>query len=72
MNVISDSMSIVGMVQAVPHLLRSIPFDDSSISVLAMLAGIIGGWTLTSVHQQMKAKKVKVARKRPQGLRKPE
>ncbi len=34
--------------------------DDSSISVLAMLIGIVGGWTITSLHQQMKAKRVKL------------
>jgi hypothetical protein len=78
MNVVSDPMSIVDMVQAVPHFLSAIPFDDSSISVLAMLAGVIGGWTLTGMHQQMKAKRVKMnARKRQDGtgrdrLRKPE
>jgi hypothetical protein len=44
---------------------RSIPIDDSSMSVLAMLVGIIGGWMLTSLHQQLKAKRVKLdSRKR--------
>ena len=35
------------------------------MSVLVMLVGIIGGWTLTSIHQQLKAKRVKLdSRKR--------
>ena len=38
---------------------RSLPIDDNSMSVLAMLIGIVGGWTLTSLHQQLKAKRVK-------------
>jgi hypothetical protein len=42
------------------EVMRSIPIDDSSMSVLAMLIGIAGGWTLTSVHQQLKAKRVKL------------
>jgi hypothetical protein len=41
-------------------VMRSIPIDDSSMSVLAMLVGIAGGWTLTSLHQQLKAKRVKL------------
>jgi hypothetical protein len=46
--------------------------DDSSISVLAMLIGLVGGWTITNLHQQMKAKRVKLeteARKRHRELR---
>ncbi|MEP7243049.1 MAG: hypothetical protein ABI885_05115 [Gammaproteobacteria bacterium] len=78
MNVVSDSMTIVDMVQAVPHLLSAIPFDDSSICVLAMLAGIIGGWTLTGMQQQLKGKRVKMNARKPQdgsaraGQRKPD
>jgi hypothetical protein len=46
-------------------VVRSFPIDDSTMSVLAMLVGIVGGWTITSIHQQMKAKRVKLdARKR--------
>ncbi len=61
------------VVQSLPHLLQSIPLDDSTLSVLAMLVGIIGGWTLTGLHQQMKAKRVKLeARKRREVLRKPD
>ena len=42
------------------EVMRSIPIDDSSMSVLAMLVGIVGGWTVTSLHQQLKAKRVKL------------
>ncbi len=41
-------------------VMRSLPIDDNSMSVLAMLIGIVGGWTITSLHQQMKAKRVKL------------
>jgi hypothetical protein len=46
--------------------------DDNTISVLAMLIGIVGGWMLTSLHQQLKAKRVKMSRKQRPSLRKPE
>lgn len=41
-------------------VMRSFPIDDSTMSVLAMLVGIVGGWTVTSLHQQLKAKRVKL------------
>ncbi len=47
-------------------------FDDNTVSVLALVAGILAGWMLTGWHQQMKAKRVKVARRRLDGLRKPD
>jgi hypothetical protein len=54
-------------------VVRSFPIDDSTMSVLAMLVGIVGGWTITSIHQQMKAKRVKLdARKRMDQFRKPD
>jgi hypothetical protein len=53
--------------------MRSLPIDDSSISVLAMLIGIVGGWTITSLHQQLKAKRVKLdSQKRMRSYGKPE
>jgi hypothetical protein len=56
---VSIPMTFFDVVQSMQSI------DDNSISVLAMLIGIIGGWTLTSLHQQMKAKRVKLeARKR--------
>lgn len=65
-------MYFLAFAQSLAHHLSSLPFDDNSISVLAMLGGIIGGWSLTSLFQQMKAKKVKIPRKPPDLPRKPE
>jgi hypothetical protein len=56
----------------VAHSLGALQLDDSTLSVLVMLVGIIAGWKLTGWHQQMKAKRVKVARRRLDGLRKPD
>ena len=73
MSVLVDPTTIVATVRSLPHLLASIPMDDNTVSVLAMLIGIAGGWTLTSFHQQMKAKRVKVeSQKRQEQRRKPD
>jgi hypothetical protein len=70
MSLFSDSTTIVEVARSLPHLVRSIQIDDSSVSVLALLAGIIGGWTLTGLRQQLKAKRVRLdARKREQQAR---
>lgn len=68
---LTDPNTVFDAVTSLPQFLGSLPFDDSSISVLAMLIGIVGGWTLTGLHQQMKAKRVKMAsRRRQEQLRK--
>ena len=67
-----ESFNIAEGVRSLAHALGSLQIDDGSISVLAMLLGIIAGWTLTGLHQQMKAKRVKVSRRRLDGLRKPD
>lgn len=63
-------MDLFALVQPLSHAFGAIHLDDSSVSVLAMLAGIIGGWTATSLRP--KAKKIKVERKDESGPRKPE
>jgi hypothetical protein len=73
MSFLADPITVIDAVRALPHLVRSLPIDDNSISVLAMLAGIIGGWTVTGLHQQAKAKRVKLeSRKRQERVRKPD
>lgn len=64
-------MDLLSMAQSVPHALGS-QLDDNTISVLAMLIGIVGGWMLTGLHQQLKAKKVKTSRRQNPTLRKPD
>ena len=46
--------------------------DDSTLSVLVMLVGIIAGYRLTGWHQQLKAKRAKVTRRAPITNRKPD
>lgn len=64
---LTDPTTVVAAARSLPHLFAALPLDDNTVSVLAMLIGIAGGWTLTSMYQQMKAKRVKIeteARKR--------
>ena len=65
-------MDLIAMMQSVPHTLSALPLDDGTVSVLAMLLGICGGWLLTGLHQQMKATRVKMSRKHNPILRKPD
>jgi hypothetical protein len=58
-------MNVFSFAQSLPQALNSLSLDDSSISVLAMLVGIVGGATLASLRQRLKSQKVKVARKPP-------
>jgi hypothetical protein len=63
-------MEFFALAHSLSHAMSVVTLDESSISVLAMLGGIIGGWTLTSLRQP-KAKKVKIDRNdgsgRPRG-----
>jgi len=54
-------MDLFALAHSLSHAIGAVQLDDNSVSVLAMLAGIIGGWTITSLRP--KAKKVKVERK---------
>jgi len=63
----------MNFLQSLTQVFGSLVSDDNNLYVLAMLAGIIAGWTLTGLHQQMKAKKVRIEREqRIARLRKPD
>jgi hypothetical protein len=45
-------------------LFSSLTLDDSSLALIALLAGMAGGWTLTNWRdQQLRTKKLKANRK---------
>jgi hypothetical protein len=45
-------------------LFSSFTLDDSSLALIALLAGMAGGWTLTNWRdQQLRMKKLKANRK---------
>jgi hypothetical protein len=50
---------------SLPHLLNSFTLDDSSLALIALLAGMAGGWALNNWRdQQLKTKKMKINRDR--------
>ena len=49
---------------ALGALVGSFTLDDSSLALIALLAGMAGGWTLTNRRdQQLRTKKLKADRK---------
>ena len=54
-------MEFFTLAQSLSHAMSAVTLDEGSMSVLAMLGGIIGGWTLTTLRQP-KPKKVKIGR----------
>jgi hypothetical protein len=53
-----------------PHLLSAFQLDDSSVALIALLAGMMGGYRLTGWHEQLKAKRARVAASKPESRRK--
>ena len=62
-------MEFFALAHSLSQVMSAVSLDDSSVSALAMLAGIIGGWTLTGLFQP-KVKKVKVDRQKDDANRK--
>jgi hypothetical protein len=51
-------------VSTIGSLLGSLSLDDSSLALIALLAGMAGGWLLTNWwDQQLRTKKLKANRK---------
>jgi hypothetical protein len=42
------------------HVVSSFALDDSSLALIALLAGMAGGWSLTGWREQLKARRAKV------------
>jgi hypothetical protein len=56
-------MHFASLASSLPHYISSFALDDSSLALIALLAGMAGGWTLTGWRDQLKAKKAKISRK---------
>ena len=66
-------MDIMSAAGSFAHHLNSFQLDDSSMALLALLVGMIGGYRITGWHAQLKARRAKVAAQRPRVMgRKPE
>jgi hypothetical protein len=62
-NGVSVTMDLASL-GSLSHLLSSFTLDDSSLALIALLAGMAAGWTLTNWRdQQLRAKKLKANRK---------
>jgi hypothetical protein len=56
-------MNLASFASSLPHLFNSFTLDDSSLALIALLAGMAGGWTLTGWRDQVKARKARINRK---------
>jgi len=66
-------MNMLSVVGSFAHQLNSFQLDDSSIALLALLVGMVGGYRITSWHAQLKARRARVTARRPQATgRKPD
>lgn len=43
------------------HVLNALALDDSSLALLALLAGMLGGWSLTGWREQLRTRRARAA-----------
>ena len=65
-------MNAISVAGSVAHHLSSFQLDDSSMALIALLLGMIGGYRITGWHAQLKAKRAKIADKTQLPPRKPD
>ncbi len=56
-----EKMNLSSIIEPIQHV--SFAIDDSSLAVMALVAGMIGGWKFTGWRGQLKAKRVRVDHK---------
>jgi hypothetical protein len=59
-------MNVLSLADSFAQHIRTFQLDDSSVALIALLAGMIGGYRLTGWHEQLKARRAKIAQ-RPRG-----
>jgi hypothetical protein len=65
-------MNLFSYAGALAHHASAIQLDDSSVALIALLAGMIGGYRITGWHAQLKARRARIPGKRPGATRKPD
>src|SRR5438874_1867886 len=60
-------MNVLSFADSLAHHFRTFQLDDSSVALIALLAGMIGGYRITGWHAQLKAKRAKIGA-RPPGM----
>ena len=63
-------MNVFSLADSLARHLGSFQLDDSSVALIALLVGMIGGYRITEWHAQVKAKRAKVERKPQATVRK--
>jgi hypothetical protein len=61
------SMSVFSFAASFAHHMSTFQLDDSSVALIALLVGMIGGYRITGWHAQLKAKRARIAGK-PQAV----
>jgi hypothetical protein len=56
-------MNVLSFADSFAQHIRTFQLDDSSVALIALLAGMIGGYRITGWHAQLKAKRAKVPAK---------
>jgi hypothetical protein len=56
-------MNVLSFADSFTQHIRTFQLDDSSVALIALLAGMIGGYRITGWHAQLKAKRAKVIAK---------
>jgi hypothetical protein len=51
-------MNLSSFIESMQHV--SYAIDDSSLALMALLAGMIAGWKITGWREQLKARRVRV------------
>jgi hypothetical protein len=51
-------MNLSSLIEPIQHV--SYAIDDSSLALMALLVGMIGGWKITGWREQLKAKRIRV------------
>jgi acetaldehyde dehydrogenase (acetylating) len=56
-------MNVFSATSSFAHHLSTFQLDDSSIALIALLVGMIGGYRIPGWHAQLKAKRAKISEK---------
>ena len=59
------SMNVFAFAQ---QYLSGLQLDDSSVAMIALLAGMVAGYWINGRHEQLKARRAEVARRQTRGM----
>jgi len=65
-------MSVFSLANSFVHAVSTLQADDSSVALIALLAGMVAGYRITGWHAQLKARRARIAQKSQAVPRKPD